>query len=217
MSNVIILILECIGTIAFSITGVFAAVKSKLDFFGTCFVGCITAVGGGMIRDMLLGITPPLVFENVSMILIALAVSVIVFLLLYVNKDLYRHKTKIEYINNAFDAIGLGVFAIMGAETACSYGYQDNLILVCVTGILTGVGGGMLRDVLTRSIPVVLRKYVYAVAALAGILVFYLLKITIDNLAVASTVAVLIVVTIRLLASKYKWNLPVIHINEGVN
>lgn len=212
MSENIIFILECIGTVAFAITGVLVAVEANLDLFGVCFIGCLTAVGGGIIRDVVLGITPPLVFENVIMILIALAISILVFSILYFKSSIYAQKTKIEHINNFFDAVGLGVFSIMGAETACNYGFQPNLLLVTVAGVLTGIGGGMLRDILTKNIPFVLRKYVYALASIAGILVFYLLKNNIDNLAFSSLMGVLTIVVIRLLASRFKWSLPKIHI-----
>lgn len=214
MSEQIIFILECIGTIAFSITGVLVAVEANLDLFGVCFVGCITAVGGGITRDVVLGITPPSVFENITMILIAFAVSILVFALLFVKRSIYSQKTKIEHINNVFDAIGLGVFSIMGAETASTHGFGGNLLIVIVSGVLTGIGGGMLRDVLTKNIPFVLRKYVYALASIAGILTFHLLKINIDSLAVSSLIGVLIIVVIRLLASKFRWSLPKINIEK---
>ncbi len=212
MSENIIFILECIGTIAFAITGVIVAIEAGLDLFGVCFVGCITAVGGGIMRDIVLGNTPPLVFDNIIMILIALIISVVVFVILYIKTGIYNSKSKIEHINNVFDAIGLGVFSVMGAETACSCGFQDNLLLVAVAGMLTGIGGGMLRDVLTKNIPFVLRKYVYAVASLAGIIAFYFLKKGIDNLAISSVAGVFVIVVIRLLASKYRWSLPKINI-----
>ena len=214
MSEQIIFILECIGTIAFAITGVLVAVEANLDLFGVCFVGCITAVGGGITRDVVLGITPPSVFENITMILIAFAVSILVFALLFVKRSIYSQKTKIEHINNVFDAIGLGVFSIMGAETASAHGFGGNLLIVIVSGVLTGIGGGMLRDVLTKNIPFVLRKYVYALASIAGILTFHLLKINIDSLAVSSLIGVLIIVVIRLLASKFRWSLPKINIEK---
>lgn len=163
-------------------------------------------------RDLVLGITPPHVFENIIMILIALIVSILVFGILYFKSAIYSQKEKIEHINNVFDAIGLGVFSIMGAETACSHGFQDNLLLVTVAGVLTGIGGGMLRDVLTKSIPFVLRKHVYAVASLLGIFVYYFAKRHIASLAISATVAVLTVVIIRLLAAKYRWSLPKVNI-----
>lgn len=214
MSSNIIFILECIGTVAFAITGVLVAVSSNLDLFGVCFIGCITAVGGGIMRDLVLGIAPPLVFDNIVMILLALIVSIAVFVLLYIKRDIYHQKDKIEHINNVFDAIGLGVFSIMGAETACAHGFQDNLLLVTVTGALTGIGGGMLRDICTKNIPSVLRKHVYAVASLVGILVFYFTKRYIEHLAISSAAAVLIVVAIRLLAAKYRWSLPKVNIGS---
>ncbi|MBO5247765.1 MAG: trimeric intracellular cation channel family protein [Clostridia bacterium] len=214
MSEHIVFILECIGTVAFAITGVLVAVEARLDFFGVCLVGCITAVGGGILRDVVLGITPPLVFDNLVMILIALGISIAVFFLLYVKSGIYRKKSKIVHVNNIFDSVGLGVFSVMGAEVACNYGFQENLLLVVVAGVLTGIGGGMMRDVLTKNIPFVLRKHIYAVASLVGILVFWLLRKYTGNLTVASAVGVLLVVAIRILASTFRWSLPKVKICE---
>ena len=214
MSEYVVFILECIGTIAFAITGVFVAVEAKLDFFGVCFVGCTTAVGGGIMRDVVLGITPPSVFENIIMILIAVITSTLIFALLYARNGIYNQKSKIVHINNIFDSIGLGVFSIMGAEVAFGHGFGDNLLLVLVSGAITGIGGGMLRDVLTKNIPFVLRKHIYALASLVGTLAFYFLRGFIGNLTISSTIGVLIIVAIRLLASKFRWSLPKIHIPD---
>ena len=214
MSEHIIFILECIGTIAFAITGVLVAVEANLDLFGVCFIGCVTAVGGGILRDVVLGITPPLVFDNIIMILIALAVSIAVFFILYLKSSIYSQKSRIEHINNVFDAVGLGVFSIMGAETAYNYGFGKNLLLVIVAGVFTGIGGGMLRDVMTKNIPFVLRKYVYALASIAGILIFCLLKHAINSLTISSIAGALTIVVIRLLASKFRWSLPKIDLNK---
>ena len=214
MSEHIIFILECIGTIAFAITGVLVAVEANLDLFGVCFIGCVTAVGGGILRDVVLGITPPLVFDNIIMILIALAVSIAVFFILYLKSSIYSQKSRIEHINNVFDAVGLGVFSIMGAETAYNCGFGKNLLLVIVAGVFTGIGGGMLRDVMTKNIPFVLRKYVYALASIAGILIFCLLRHVINSLTISSIAGALTIVIIRLLASKFRWSLPKIDLNK---
>ncbi len=100
----------------------------------------------------------------------------------------------------------------MGAEIAYNYGYESKLLLIIVAGMFTGIGGGMLRDIMTNNIPVVFRKYVYAVASLIGIIVFYLLKKNTGNLVLSSVTAVLLIIVIRLLASKYRWKLPKIDI-----
>ena len=218
MSEQIILILEAIGTIAFSITGVLVAVEARLDIFGTCVIGMITAIGGGMIRDVMLGNTPPLIFNNPFILLLSLLVCVTVFTALYFKKSLFKHKKKIEEFNNLFDAIGLAVFSIMGVETAINSGCGNNPAVVIISGMLTGIGGGILRDVLTKNIPFVLRKHVYAVASLAGILVFCYVRAIIDNLAITSVIGALIIIAIRILATMFKWNLPTVNIeNDGKN
>jgi len=214
VSQSIVFLLESIGTIAFAVTGVLVAVESKLDFFGIVFTGCITAVGGGISRDILLGNTPPAIFGKTLIIMIAIIVSVIAFLLLYIKKNLYLYRAKIEDINNFFDAVGLGVFSVMGAEVALTSGFENNFTLVIISGMVTGIGGGMIRDILTNSIPFVLRKYVYAVASLVGTLAFYFIKVYWGNLPVASVVGTLLIILIRLLAIKYRWRLPKIEIDK---
>ncbi len=205
--------LEVIGTIAFAITGVLVSVESKLDIFGVVFIGCITAVGGGMTRDVFLGITPPSIFSNKEIFLVAFFVSAIAFVFLY-SKDFFALKTKIEYINNIFDAIGLGVFSITGAEVACLNGYTDNVLLVIISGMITGIGGGIFRDILTSNTPYVLKKHVYALASIAGVIIYYIIKVYVQNLVLASVVAILSVIVIRLLATHYRWKLPKIKIDR---
>ena len=112
--NEIIKALEIIGTIAFAISGALVAISASLDIFGIIFVSCVTAFGGGILRDILLGVNPPAVFDNAMFLLIAIVTAIVVFVVSYINKknfDSIRHK--IEHINNIFDAIGLAAFSII--------------------------------------------------------------------------------------------------------
>lgn len=203
-------ILEIVGTIAFAVSGAMVAIERRLDLFGVVFLGVITAVGGGMIRDILIGSFPPKMFINMEYVLIACGVSLIVFIAAYFAGHIYFEKVKlIDTVNNIFDAIGLGAFSVTGTRIGISAGYADNVFMCIFLGMLTGIGGGLLRDMMSRSIPFVLHKRIYAVAAIAGACIYYLLfyfKVS-DEVAIFSAVGATCLV--RILATYYEWNLPV--------
>ena len=211
----ILLILEIIGTVAFSVSGAFVAIKAKLDLFGVVFIGCITAVGGGILRDILIGAVPPAIFSNLRIVLVAVGASLIAFLLAYLSKKHFDDiVVRIERVGNLFDAIGLAAFSVMGTEVAFTHGLSNNIALTVLLGMLTGVGGGMIRDVLTNTTPYIFKKHIYALASIGGALVYYFAKEWIMVEILPSIIAMAFVITIRLLAAKYRWSLPKVHLNE---
>ena len=212
-SEIMLLVLEIIGTVAFAVSGAFAAIKAKLDVFGVVFIGCITAVGGGMTRDLLIGRTPPAIFSSLYILLIAALSAGVVFVIAYMlhRKFVYAYE-KTEPIQNIFDAFGLAAFSVMGTEIAFLYGQWENAVLAVVLGVLTGVGGGVLRDVLTSTTPYIFKKHVYALASIAGAVVYYVMRLFIVETLVPSIVAMALVVVLRLLAAKYRWSLPKAHV-----
>ena len=208
-SEIMLLVLEIIGTVAFAVSGAFVAIKAKLDVFGVLFIGCITAVGGGITRDILIGRTPPAIFSNLYILLIAALSSAIVFLIARsMHKKFVYAYEKTEPIQNVFDAFGLAAFSVMGTEIAFLYGQWENAVLAVLLGVLTGVGGGVLRDVLTSTTPYIFKKHVYALASIAGATVYYVMRLFIEETLVPSIVAMGLVVVLRLLAAKYRWSLP---------
>ena len=219
MEEIILLILEIIGTIAFAVSGSFVAIKAKLDVFGVLFVGCITAVGGGILRDILIGVTPPAIFSNLYILLIAAITSAIVFIVAYTQRKRFNEiEKKIEHVNNVFDAFGLAAFSVMGTQIAFVHGHADNVVLSILLGMMTGVFGGVFRDILTATTPYIFKKHVYALASIGGSALYYVLRrcITGDNgTLIASIVAMVFVVTIRMLATKYRWSLPKVHLEEN--
>ncbi len=201
--------LEFIGIAAFAISGAMAAIDREADIFGVLFLAVITALGGGVLRDMMLGHFPPRMFASYAYILTAVICALAVFTDAYVRQESYRrNQQKLDGIVNVFDALGLAVFTVSGMNIAIEAYGLSNPILPALLGMTTGVGGGMLRDVLTGRMPGVLYKRVYAVASLAGALVYYaLLWFGADRLTGAVAAIALILLT-RLLATRYKWNLP---------
>lgn len=207
----IIFIMELIGTIAFAISGALIAVRRSLDLFGVVLVGCITSVGGGIMRDLFLGKFPPNIFYNIIVLIVAAITSIVVFVVSYLNASKFEVLEKrIESINNFFDAIGLAAFSAIGTEMACNAGFSDMAVFSISMGLITGIGGGIMRDILVDSTPYVLKKHIYALASIFGGAIYYFIRIN-GNKIVALIVAIPIIVIIRILATKYHWKLPKIN------
>lgn len=209
MNEFVMLTMEIIGTIAFAVSGALVAISFSLDIFGVAFLGVITAVGGGMLRDLLIGNHPPKIFSLSYLLIIALLTAIIVFVISYINKHrFFEFKEKIERINNFFDAVGLAAFTVTGTQMACTAGFSDKIIFVIFMGMLTGVGGGIFRDVLVSQTPYVLKKHIYAVASIIGSILYYVLSVTFGFEFTGTLISMLTVIVIRLLAAKYLWKLP---------
>ena len=204
--NSIIFIMEMIGTVAFAISGVLAAKEKRMDLFGAISLGCTTAVGGGMIRDLILGQTPPLMFLKPIYTEVAFLTSVLYFIVAKKNKQYSgEYITFLLYIA---DSIGLGVFVVVGSLAAFRSGYQNSLFLCTFVGVLTGIGGGLLRDMLSAELPIIMRKRVYGVAAILGALSFSLCMQWEIKEGVAVFIGASMTAIIRFLAIYYHWNLP---------
>ena len=190
--------LEIIGTIAFAISGALVAIKHEMDVFGVLMLGLTTAVGGGVLRDLILGITPPSIFDNPIFIIIALVVSIIVF-----TPNIRKYIKGLDFAIQLMDALGLAVFTMIGTKTALSY---NNFVLAIFAGVLTGVGGGVLRDIFAGQDLYIFVKHFYACAALIGaIFAFFCFKFN-ENIAIVG--GIILIFILRMCAYKYKWNLP---------
>lgn len=199
---------ELVGTIAFSVSGVLTAKRQKLDLFGALVLGMVTATGGGVLRDILMGHTPPVMFQRPVYAALALVTALAAF---HIEKksQLLEDSRKAVYLLNAADTIGLAVFAVSGTETVIASARDDNMFLAVFVGVITAVGGGILRDILAGRIPVVMRRRVYAVAALIGAVLYYLLRQTFGiQLFIAEVISIAVIGLIRFLAIHYLWNLP---------
>lgn len=202
----LIFILELIGTVAFAISGAMTALKKNMDIFGVAILGLTTAVGGGALRDVLLGITPPVMFREPVYALLAIFVSVVVFIP-SVRRLLTRRQSLYERMMLIMDSIGLGIFTVVGINTA--YGVSDdfNLFLLIFVGTVTGVGGGVLRDVLAGNTPYIFVKHIYACASIVGAILCAALRASLGE-AASVIIGASAVIIIRLLAAHYKWSLP---------
>jgi uncharacterized membrane protein YeiH len=138
-----------------------------------------------------------------------------VFIIAYINRHNFSQlKLRIDGINNVFDAVGLAAFSVTGVEVACASPYAGNILLAVTLGVMTGVGGGVLRDVLVNEKPYILTKHIYAVASILGSTLYYIISVYADRQVLGALVASIVTVTIRLLAAKYHWNLPKIKLGD---
>lgn len=158
---------ELIGAAAFAISGAALGIRKEMDLFGVAMLGMTTAVGGGMLRDTMLGLTPPTALRDPVQALVAIAVSILVFFV-WRRRKAELHNRYAETVLLLADSLGLGIFSAHGAAIAIQAGYGANWFLVLFMGMLTGVGGGVLRDVCSAERPYIFTKHVYACASLAG-------------------------------------------------
>ncbi|MFI3329962.1 MAG: trimeric intracellular cation channel family protein [bacterium] len=202
-------ILEIIGTIAFTIGASVLAIKSKMDVLGVIILSIIAALGGGLMRDVILH-KDIVLFEEPIYLIITVITSLIIFITFYFIKktDFFDNK----YFNiflNIMDGIGLGVFVVVGANAALNL--TSNLLFIVFCALITGVGGGVVRDLMINRIPVIFRKHIYALAALVGIIIYLIFSHY--NLELLGSVTAIVSITIiRILSQHFELSLPKIKI-----
>ncbi|MDD3165115.1 MAG: TRIC cation channel family protein [Oscillospiraceae bacterium] len=202
--EVLFLPLELIGTISFAISGAMVGLRKNMDVFGVCILGLITAVGGGVLRDILLGALPPVTFLQPTYAIVAIVTSIIIFIPA-VRRTLMANQRKYDLLMLWADSIGLGVFTVYGVSTALTH--SVNLFLALFVGVCTGVGGGVLRDTLAGLTPYIFVKHIYACAAIVGAVACIALW-PLCGKAISMGIGIAIIVTIRMLAAHFRWSLP---------
>ena len=200
--------LEVIGTIAFAFAGALVAIDNDLDLFGIECMAVMTACGGGMTRDIILGNTPPMMFRNPVYVTMAVATGFLTVIIY--NKFIQsKYKERILDIISILDAAGLAIFTIVGMDLAIQLGYSG-AFLICSMGVLTAVGGGLLRDTMVNVKPVILTKEVYATASMIGSVFYYFaLKTSLPHLA-TTIIALVIIFGLRMWTIIKNINLPVV-------
>ena len=202
----LILCFEIIGVISFALAGAMTGLRKGMDIFGVCVLGLTTAVGGGIVRDLILGKTPPAAFRDPVSVLTAIGVSIVVFIPA-VRRIFYRNRRLYELVLLWADSVGLGIFAVCGVRVAMETGYADNPFLAVFVGALTGVGGGVLRDMFAGDRPYIFVKHVYACAALLGaVACTFLWPVLGRNGAMLMGFGVVLVM--RLCSAHFRWSLP---------
>ena len=194
--------IDILGTIAFAISGVLVAMEKKLDLFGVLIIAFVTAVGGGTLRDMLIGNTPVIWMRESVYIFTIL--GTVIFAILFVKQLKYLRKTLF-----LFDTIGIGLFTMVGIEKGLSAELMP--IMCIILGTITASFGGVIRDILCNEIPVIFHKEIYATACiLGGVSSFLLIQLPIDG-AYAYIAAILIIILVRILAVRFHIALPSIY------
>lgn len=194
------MLLDLFGTMAFAVTGAFKAIEHKADIVGIIILATITGVAGGVMRDIILGHFPPRSVSDPSYVIITAITGIAVF---FIYPKIHQHWN----LFLKFDALGLGVFTAIGATLAYQL-FGMNFLPMVLAGMLTAVGGGILRDMFVNEIPLVFVKELYASASFLGVVVFYIVLICKFQIEVATIGAIAVVTVLRLVAMKYNWNLP---------
>ena len=205
-------VLEIIGTVAFAVSGAMIAMHKKMDIFGVVILGLTTAVGGGIIRDIILGITPPTTFLNPIYAIVAAVTSIIIFLP-FVQKMIVHSRKIYDIVLLITDSIGLGVFSVMGVKTAYAHSSEYSLFLLIFVGVITGVGGGIMRDLFAGNTPFIFIKHFYACASLIGTSACAILWKYVGSF-IAMVAGVSIIVILRILAARFHWGLPKPHLYD---
>ncbi len=219
MLDTVFLAIEIVGVISFAVAGAVVAIDKETDIFGVVFLALMTCFGGGIIRDITIGRHPPAFFRELTyQAVIGFVTALLVFLLARLFKRHYiKDMQKVLEINNYIDALAIGIYSVSGVRICLDFfassGERAGFLLCVTLGMMTAVGGGMIRDLILRDIPFILRKRVYALAALVGASIYYLLVVVIfpnDRLLeiISQLLCIAVVFVIRVLATKLKWNLP---------
>jgi len=192
-------LLDLIGTVAFAASGAWAGVRRGMDLFGVLVLGMVTAIGGGTLRDLLLGDLPPFCLRNETYLWLPVMVALLVF-------AAHRFFPKIEHPLLYLDAIGLGTFVVIGTGKAISF--QTGPLGAVLMGVMTGTAGGVLRDVLSNEVPLIMRREIYASACIIGGTLLVILQLFAVDKNVSLLLAAGSVILLRVLAIHYNWSLP---------
>ncbi|CAM3417153.1 trimeric intracellular cation channel family protein [Stackebrandtia soli] len=195
----LLLVLSLLGTAVFAASGAAAAAARRLDLFGVVVVGFITALGGGMIRDVVIGVSPPVAFVDWRYSVTAILTSSALF---WTHARVFRLRRTMLTL----DAAGLGLFTVVGTAAAIDAGLP--VIGACMVGMITGVGGGVIRDVLTNEVPVVLHREIYAVASAVGALIVATGSVFDWPEGVMSVIGAVVVFGLRMVSVQRNWSAP---------
>ena len=204
--------IEILGTIAFAVSGSALAIKKQMDLLGVIVLGLTTAIGGGIIRDVIIGVIPPSSVQDTIYAKVSIATSLLVFLVAYIYRDRpIKYSFKLVYNNLLLvsDSIGLGLFTVVGINAAYHRLNSPGFFLLVLVGVVTGVGGGLVRDIMAGDKPYIFVKHIYASASILGAIVcIYLWDISGQSIAMLAGTST--VFLIRFLAARFKLALPII-------
>ena len=200
-------IFEIVGVIAFSLSGALTAMKKDMDVFGACVLGMTTAIGGGIIRDLILGVNPPASFIDPTHAIIGFLLPSVLYVPA-IQKFFTLGKNKVyDVFMLTADSVGLGVFTVIGVNACYGVIEMPNFFTAVFLGVITGIGGGIIRDVMSLNLPKVFVKHFYACASILGALASFLTRFWLGSI-FSSVLGIIIVVALRFLAYFMHWKLP---------
>ncbi len=210
MTFTFIEIMDILGTVAFALSGAAVAARKHMDMFGVNILALVTAMGGGIIRDIIIGTTPPMAFQNSLFLKVAVITANFAFITMYARRKHSENPFLIipDRAMFWFDTMGLAAFSAGGAATGFNSAYMSNISLIVFLGVVTGVGGGIMRDILALETPYVFVKHVYALASLAGAFTTGIMMSANVRLEFAILSGFTTTIIIRVLAAHFRWNLP---------
>lgn len=206
MSETLQMLFEIIGTVAFSVSGAMVGISKKMDIFGVVILGLTTAVGGGVIRDIVLGINPPVILTNPVYAVIACATAIVVFLP-SVRNLLKENPVYYEKALLIMDSVGLGIFTTVGIQNAYNIAGEHSIFLLTFVGVVTGVGGGLMRDILAGDRPYIFVKHFYACASIIGAVLCSMMWMVLGQ-TVSMMTGTVVIIVLRFCAAKFRWSLP---------
>jgi len=206
-------IFDLIGTVAFAISGAITGINKRMDIFGVNILAIVTACGGGLVRDIVMGDFPPKMFVDPFYVAVAAIVANIVFLAMYFHRPIPQKFAGL-YDRGLFifDTLGLAAFMVDGVMIGANFGYEDDLFFLVFLGFITGVGGGVLRDVLSIQMPAIFVKHVYALPVIIGGILMVIIHEVTGAWQAAMICAFLLVLLLRVMARHFLWNLPKVSI-----
>ena len=212
--DLFVFIIECISIGSFGVSGALTAIKKQMDPFGVIIVAATTSVGGGIIRDCILGTHPPKSFHYPVYAIVATVFAIVTFIHEY--RRAKRHTGQqafsgkfLDRLMFWLDTVGLGIYTVVGVSNGFEVGHtaREDWFLLCFVGVVTGVGGGVLRDVLTQNPPYIFVKHFYASPCLVGSIVCVVMWETTGRIP-AMIVGTIVIILLRWMAATFRWNLP---------
>lgn len=206
-------IFDLIGTVAFAISGAITGINKKMDIFGVNILAILTACGGGLMRDVVMGDFPPKMFVNPFYVAVAAIVANIVFVIMYFHRPIPQKFAGL-YDRGLFifDTLGLAAFMVDGVMIGANFGYEEDHFFLIFLGFITGVGGGVLRDVLSIQMPAIFVKHVYALPVIIGGILMVIMHEITGGWQAAMICGFALVLLLRVLARHFLWNLPKVSI-----
>lgn len=199
-------IFDILGTIAFAVSGAMVGIGKRMDIFGIIVLALLTAVGGGMVRDVLAGVTPPAALCNITDFTLAVLTAILISVLYMIWPLSHLKRQRMAMAYNICDTVGLASFTITGFLTGVSHSVGNPYVLPVLLGVITAVGGGVLRDLMALKMPVVLYKDIYATASLAGAILACVIY-PVAGIVPAAWLCFVVIVVLRYGAIAYGWHL----------